>query len=67
MVVVNGVADFLCVSTHLTTIRYRNPEVGHHLNRDERDTAFIQIFITVRRRVHFSLKRKSGFSKLCNM
>lgn len=41
MVVVSGVADFLCVSAHLTTTRCRNPEVGHHINRDEHDTAFI--------------------------
>ena len=41
MVVVNGVADFLCVSTHLTTTQCRNPEVGHHLHPDERDTALI--------------------------
>jgi len=41
MVVVNGVTDFLCVSTHLTTTRCRNPEVGHHLHPDEGKLAFI--------------------------
>jgi len=41
MVVINGVVDLLCVSTHLTTTKCRDPEVGHHLNPDEHDTAFI--------------------------
>jgi hypothetical protein len=47
MVVVNHVMDFLCVSAHLTTTRCRNPEVGHHLIPDKRDTSFIEIFIAV--------------------
>jgi hypothetical protein len=62
-----GVADFLCVSTHLTTTRCRNPEVGHHLNPDKSDTGFIEILIAVGRRVHFSLKLKAEFSKFCNI
>jgi hypothetical protein len=67
MRVVNGVADFLCVSTHLAEMWFRNPEVGHHLNPCECDTAFISIFIAVRIRVHPSLKLKAEFSKFCNI